>query len=264
MSFYAVIMAGGVGKRFWPESRRATPKQLLPIAGDTSMLRMTVDRLKRVTGADQILIITNSEQERSIRSECPELPAENILIEPTGKNTAPCIGLAAIIIQKRESNAIMGVFPADHHIEDPEAFAEYINKGIRIAEEEKGLAIVPGIAGKKYPLPLIKTDVQDSEENSTEFLFLAKQCIDEGTAPHTYLILSHFKESMKEDDVRELFVKNALKLHSLTPLILDDYPEEIYLIEMIGSYREPTFEEALEELSTLCRVKVLGACTEVQ
>ena len=139
MSFFAVIMAGGVGKRFWPESRRVKPKQLLPIAGDASMLRMTVDRLKRITSADHILIITNSEQEHSIRDECPELPSENILIEPNGKNTAACIGLAAIIIQERESNAVMGVFPADHHIEDPDAFAEYINKGIRIAEKEKGL-----------------------------------------------------------------------------------------------------------------------------
>ncbi len=139
MSFFAVIMAGGVGKRFWPESRRATPKQLLPIAGDASMLRMTVDRLKRVTDADHILIITNSEQERAIRSECPDLPSENILIEPNGKNTAPCIGLAAIIIQNREPNAVMGVFPADHYIEDADAFAEFIRKGIKIADEKKAL-----------------------------------------------------------------------------------------------------------------------------
>ena len=139
MSFYAVIMAGGVGKRFWPQSRRATPKQLLPIAGDESMLRMTIDRLNQVTGYEHIMVITNSEQEKAIRQECPELPAENILIEPEGKNTAPAIGLAAIIIQHRDPEAVMGVFPADHFIKDTSAFSQYLEQGIKIAKDMKGL-----------------------------------------------------------------------------------------------------------------------------
>jgi mannose-1-phosphate guanylyltransferase len=139
MSFYAVIMAGGVGKRFWPQSRRATPKQLLPIAGNKSMLRMTIDRLKHITGEDRILIITNSDQEEAIRLECGELPVENILIEPEGKNTAPAIGLAAIIIQHRDPDAVMGVFPADHYIKDVKSFTKYIEQGIKIADEMRGL-----------------------------------------------------------------------------------------------------------------------------
>ncbi len=139
MSFFAVVMAGGVGKRFWPESRRATPKQLLPIAAEESMLRMTIDRLKVVTEVDHILIISNAEQEAAIRREIQELPAENILIEPEGKNTAPAIGLAAIIIQHRDPEAVMGVFPADHHIDDNNLFAEYINQGICIAKDMQGL-----------------------------------------------------------------------------------------------------------------------------
>lgn len=139
MSFYAVIMAGGVGKRFWPQSRRATPKQLLPIAGDDSMLRMTVERLRNFTPSDHILIITNSDQEKAIRLECPELPEENILIEPEGKNTAPAIGLAAIVIQHRDPEAVMGVFPADHYIEDVEAFSKYMQQGIKVANEMRGL-----------------------------------------------------------------------------------------------------------------------------
>jgi len=139
MSFYAVIMAGGVGKRFWPQSRRATPKQLLSIAGDESMLRMTVDRLKQVTGADHILIITNSDQETGIRAEIPELPAENILIEPEGKNTAPAIGLAAILVQNRDPDAVIGVFPADHYIEDEANFTRYLKQGISTAQNMNGL-----------------------------------------------------------------------------------------------------------------------------
>jgi len=139
MSFYAVIMAGGVGKRFWPQSRRATPKQLLNIVADDSMLKMTVKRLQRVTRLEKILIITNSEQEASIRAEIPELPADNILIEPVGKNTAPAIGLAAIIIKQRDPDALMGVFPADHHIKDEQSFTDYLRAGIKVAADQQGL-----------------------------------------------------------------------------------------------------------------------------
>ena len=139
MSFFAVIMAGGVGKRFWPQSRRATPKQLLNIAGENSMLRMTVDRLKQVTEVEQIMIVTNSDQEMAIRNEIQELPVANILIEPEGKNTAPAIGLAAIMIQKRDPDAVMGVFPADHYIEDVTAFTGFINQGIAVASSMMGL-----------------------------------------------------------------------------------------------------------------------------
>ncbi len=139
MSFFAVIMAGGVGKRFWPQSRRATPKQLLRIAGEESMLRMTVDRLKQVTNVEHILIVTNSEQEEGIRAEIPELPMDNILIEPEGKNTAPAIGLAAILVQHRDPNAVMGIFPADHYIEDGDAFDNYLHQGITVAKDMKGL-----------------------------------------------------------------------------------------------------------------------------
>ncbi len=139
MSFYAVIMAGGVGKRFWPQSRKKTPKQLLSIAGEESMLRMTVDRLKQLTETDHILIITNSEQEQGIRQEIPELPENNILIEPEGKNTGPAIGLAAIIIQNRDPDAVMGVFPADHFIDDVKVFSNYMRQGIKIARAMQGL-----------------------------------------------------------------------------------------------------------------------------
>jgi len=139
MSFFAVIMAGGVGKRFWPQSRRETPKQLLHITGKESMLRLTVDRMKLLTSVDQILIVTNGDQEEGIRAEIPELPEENIILEPEGKNTAPAIGLAALHVLARDPEGIMGVFPADHHIGDTDAFKRYIHYGISAAENFRGL-----------------------------------------------------------------------------------------------------------------------------
>lgn len=139
MPFYAVIMAGGVGKRFWPQSRKQHPKQLLKIANDYSMLRLTVERLKHLTDISRILIVTNTEQENGIRSEIPELPIDNIIIEPAGKNTAPAIGLAAIHVAHRNSEAIMGIFPADHLVGDTESFVNYVNDGISVANETGGL-----------------------------------------------------------------------------------------------------------------------------
>lgn len=172
MSFFAVIMAGGVGKRFWPQSRRSNPKQLLSIAGDESMLRMTVNRLKQLTEVDHILIITNSDQEEGIRNEIPELPIENILIEPAGKNTAPAIGLAAIIIKHRDPKAVMGVFPADHHIQDVQAFIHYLKQGIQIAQTEKGLVtfgVVPTRPATGYGYIQSRTHI-----NSEEAVFAVK------------------------------------------------------------------------------------------
>jgi len=139
MSFYAVIMAGGVGKRFWPQSRRTTPKQLLKITSDESMLALTVERLKLLTPVSNILIVTNGDQEEGIRAAVPEIPAKNVILEPEGKNTAPAIGLAALHVLDRDPDGIMGVFPADHHIGDVQAFKRYLENGIEAAEQFRGL-----------------------------------------------------------------------------------------------------------------------------
>jgi len=120
---YAVIMAGGVGTRFWPRSRKRRPKQLLPIAGPASMLRLTIDRLRPLLEPDAILVVTNADQVQAIRAELPELPPENVLVEPCGRNTAPCIGLAAAVLQARgAADETMLVLPADHVVRHAEAF----------------------------------------------------------------------------------------------------------------------------------------------
>ncbi|MEM1418348.1 MAG: sugar phosphate nucleotidyltransferase, partial [Myxococcota bacterium] len=92
---WAVIMAGGVGSRFWPASRRVRPKQLLPLAGDVSLLRRTVDRIAPLVPAERVLVVTNAELADATRAELPDLPPANVLAEPLGRNTAPCIGWAA-------------------------------------------------------------------------------------------------------------------------------------------------------------------------
>ncbi|MEA3391465.1 MAG: sugar phosphate nucleotidyltransferase, partial [Candidatus Marinimicrobia bacterium] len=94
--YYSVILAGGVGKRFWPLSRKKHPKQLLDIIGNKSMVNLTIDRLNAISDLDHIFIMTNKEQAKMIMAQNDVLTEDNFIIEPSGKNTAPAIGLAAI------------------------------------------------------------------------------------------------------------------------------------------------------------------------
>ena len=98
---YIILMAGGVGTRFWPLSRRSRPKQLLSIVGSKSMLRLTYERIRSLTDPSRILVITNMDLKNDVQAELPEIPPENIIGEPQGKNTAPCIGLGAAIVRAR-------------------------------------------------------------------------------------------------------------------------------------------------------------------
>lgn len=144
--FYSVIMAGGVGKRFWPRSRKNSPKQLLDIVGEKSMVNMTLERLKNLSPIDRILIITNYQQAKMILEQNDELTWDNFIIEPFGKNTAPAIALAALQLIRRDPKAVMGIFPADHLITQTELLTKYVNVAIDFATEQATLltfGIVP-------------------------------------------------------------------------------------------------------------------------
>ena len=138
----AVIMAGGSGTRFWPFSRNNRPKQLLKIVGDTSMLQMTVDRLKKINTIQDVFIVTRADLADTIKAEITGVDPENIIIEPSGKNTAPCIGLSALKISKVQSDAVMGVFPADHLIVGHKKFEKAINTAKHIARKKDALVTI--------------------------------------------------------------------------------------------------------------------------
>ena len=137
--YYSVILAGGVGKRFWPLSRKKHPKQLLDIVGNNSMLNLTIERLNTLSGLDHIFILTNREQAKMIMNQNPALTEDNFIIEPAGRNTAPAIGLAAMHLLSKDPNAIMGLFPADHLITDIEKFTKTVQTAIRAASTRKAL-----------------------------------------------------------------------------------------------------------------------------
>ncbi len=137
--YYSVILAGGVGKRFWPLSRKKYPKQLLDIVGNKSMVNLTIDRLRTLTDIDHIFIMTNQEQADLILAHNEDLTPENFIIEPSGKNTAPAIGLAALYLLKRDPEAIMGLFPADHLITNTINFTMTVKAVIAAAGRHKVL-----------------------------------------------------------------------------------------------------------------------------
>jgi mannose-1-phosphate guanylyltransferase len=130
---YAAIMAGGGGTRFWPWSREGRPKQILPIISDRSMIWETVDRLQPFIATEKIFIITSRSQARDLRREVPQIPESNLLLEPMGKNTAPCLCLAALHIQKKNPQAVMVALPADHFIADRPGFLRTLRSAVKFA-----------------------------------------------------------------------------------------------------------------------------------
>jgi len=147
---YVLIMAGGVGSRFWPMSRKANPKHLLNIVGSKSMLKLTYERVKSLTTPEKIIVITSKEQKSAIEKQLPQIPKNNIIAEPVGRNTAPCIGLACAIIQVRETDdQIMIVLPSDHLVSNGKNFRDTIKVGIEYLKK-KNCLITIGIK-PKYP-----------------------------------------------------------------------------------------------------------------
>jgi mannose-1-phosphate guanylyltransferase len=147
---HAVIMAGGAGSRFWPESREGRPKQLLPLLGQQSMIRATVDRLAGLVPPERMLVVTTRALAKAIADELPELPGECVLAEPCRRDTAGCIGLAAVEIAARDPEAMLVVLPADHIISPTAVFVQAIEQAAGLVQAEPGRIATFGIR-PNYP-----------------------------------------------------------------------------------------------------------------
>jgi mannose-1-phosphate guanylyltransferase len=142
---YPVIMAGGSGTRFWPESRHLRPKQLLSLVGERSMIQSTVDRLAGLAPADALLVLTNSQQADAIAAQLPQLPASSIIREPCKRDTAPCIGLAALLLMARDPAATMAVMPSDHVIDQFAEFQGAIKQAAALVDQNPERIVTFGI-----------------------------------------------------------------------------------------------------------------------
>jgi mannose-1-phosphate guanylyltransferase len=142
---HAVIMAGGSGTRFWPESRAARPKQLLRLVGQRTMIQSTVDRLGSLVPPERVLIVTAAALVDEIWNQLPQLSARAIIGEPCRRDTAPCIGLAALAIVREDPQGIMAVMPSDHVIAPDDAFQQAIEAAAALVEKSPQRIVTFGI-----------------------------------------------------------------------------------------------------------------------
>ncbi len=141
-NFYPVILAGGRGTRFWPLSRKKRAKQLLALDGKKTMIQQTVSRLLPLAPAKQCWVITNGDLRPEILRQLRQLRSEQVIAEPAGRNTAPAIGLAAFILRRAHPEAVIGLFPSDHVITNPERFREVLQEGIQIASSGENIVVL--------------------------------------------------------------------------------------------------------------------------
>ena len=131
---YVVIMAGGKGERFWPQSRLKRPKHLLPIVGNSPMLSQTIERLDGLVPPERVYVITNTAQRDAVLQSCPGLLPEKVIGEPEGRDTAAAVGLAALLVEAEGDDAAFALLPADHVIEDHEGFRSVLGSAFDAAE----------------------------------------------------------------------------------------------------------------------------------
>lgn len=147
---HAVVMAGGKGTRFWPLSRENRPKQVLPVVGEKTMIQETVERLSKIAPEERTYVVTGASHAEEIRAQLPQIPARNVIVESAGRNTAPCIALAAAIIKRIDPDGVMAVFPSDHVITKPDSLYRAVDAVMSGIGENKNALGVIGIT-PHYP-----------------------------------------------------------------------------------------------------------------
>lgn len=137
-----LIMSGGAGTRLWPVSREAKPKQYHNLVGEDSLLQSTIKRFVQITGAGNIFVVSGSSQAGILERQAAMLPSGNIIYEPVGRNTLPCIGLAAAIAEHENPNGVMVVSPSDHLIENNELFGKTVHAAVKLVDERNGIVTI--------------------------------------------------------------------------------------------------------------------------
>lgn len=244
---YALIMAGGIGARFWPKSRLRTPKHLLKIINDKTMLENTVNRLDSIVKRDDCYIITNKEQKNNVLANVSNIKEDNIISEPFGRNTAAAIGYGAIKLLMKDKDAVMVVLPADHYIKNSEEFANVINKAVEYSKKNEDCLITIGIepnhpetgygyiqVGKETSLgafevksfaekPNLATAVRFLESgdffwNSGMFIWKASTILNEikSHIPDLYESLMNLKQSLIDKDSDDVIERIYSEMKSIS------------------------------------------------
>ncbi len=139
---YFIIMAGGKGERFWPMSTELVPKPFVSLTGKKTLIEMTVDRAKRIVPIERIFVVLGKEHLPVAKKCLPELPRKNFIVEPVGRDTAPCIGLAATMLDLHDPGAVMVILPSDHYVSDESKFAGLVREAVRAARRGEYLVTI--------------------------------------------------------------------------------------------------------------------------
>ena len=168
----AVIMAGGKGTRFWPLSTEKKPKQFLKLIGEDTMIQMTVNRIKPIIPIERIFVCTGKRYVDLVKVQLPNLPDRNIIIEPEGRNTAPCIALSAMVIKRYYEDATMLILPSDHLIKNEEKFRIIIKDGHEFLNDYRNSIITLGMKPNRVETGYgyIKCSKEKINVNSNEVL----------------------------------------------------------------------------------------------
>lgn len=238
MKIYGVIMAGGGGTRFWPLSRKELPKQFLNLTGRDILVNETFDRLAQVARREDIFVVTNALYAEKTREMMQgRIETSHILSEPAARNTAACIGYAAMEIIKKYGDGIMCIMPSDHYIEEEELYADVIRRGARLAEKQDCLVTV-GIR-PKYP--------------ATGYGYIkTRQAQKENTNRTEYCLVEEFVEKPAEEVAREYLEEGGYFWNSgmfiwKASLILGYFerllPDIHACLERIGAAMKTAYEE---------------------
>lgn len=241
---HAVIMAGGSGTRFWPQSRKQMPKQLLKLAGNRTMIQQTLDRCDGMIDTANSWVVTNAVQVAKTQEQLPELPSQNVLTEPEARNTAPCVGLAAVHALHRDPDAIMFIMPADHVISPIETFQTAARKAVSVVEADPSRLVLFGVTpdfpstgygyierGETVTGAEAVFEVQSFREKPE--LALAQQYVDSGNfywncgifCWKAATILNQLKQHEPDTYDRLQIVKAAIDSDSYDAVLAEQFPQ---------------------------------------
>lgn len=215
----ALIMAGGKGERFWPLSTEEKPKQFLNLIGKESMIQHTVKRLNGLIPLERIFIVTADIYKDLIKEHIPNIPNENIILEPEGKNTAPCIALSAFYIREKYENATIVVLPSDHLILDEDKFRNVIKKGEEFIEDNNDAIITIGIKPTRPDTGYGYIQTFSDELNSGKFDIKSVKSFKEKPCLRDAEIYFKEKEYLWNSG---MFIWKAANIISLTKKFLPD------------------------------------------